>query len=101
MSAPAFTQNGHNQPCPHSCRKRTLNRRADKFLPVRVDPLPEHFSENPPLRPRRAFDTHNIGRKSATITTAGATPMKGFVTRSLHAACNRLAVVISKCAGYA
>jgi len=46
-----------------------------KVLPVCIDPFPEAFSGNPSLRPCRAFDAYDVGRKPVAIATAEAPAM--------------------------
>src|SRR5260370_7916617 len=72
-----------------------------KLLPVCIDPFPEAFSGNPSLRPCRAFDADNIGRKPVAIAAAEAAAMVRPVSRRLEAACDRLTVVLAERAGYA
>jgi hypothetical protein len=38
-----------------------------KLLAVFVNPFPEAFSGNPPLRPIRAFNAHDIGREPVAV----------------------------------
>src|SRR5258706_10364761 len=47
-----------------------------KLLPVCIDPFPEAFSGNPSLRPCRAFDADNIGRKPVAKAAAEAPAME-------------------------
>ena len=70
-----------------------------KLLAVFIDPFPELFGGNPSLRPCRAFDTHDIGRKPVAIAAAETAAMEGSVSRRLQAACDRLTVVIAERAG--
>src|SRR6266478_519215 len=50
-----------------------------KLLPVCIDPFPEAFTRNPSLRPCRAFDAHDIGRKPVAIAAAEAPAMVGEI----------------------
>src|SRR5258708_22170948 len=70
-----------------------------ELLPMRIYPLPELFGGSPSLVASSALDTHDIGRKPMPIATAGAPAMIRPVARRLEAACDRLAVVITECAG--
>jgi hypothetical protein len=46
-----------------------------KFLAACIDPFPEAFGGNPSLRPCRAFDADDIGRKPVAIAAAEAPAM--------------------------
>ena len=75
-------------------------RPPDSKLPlVVVEPLPEVFSGNQSLRPRPAFDAHDIGRKAVAIAAAETPAMVRPVSRRLETACDRLTVVIAERAG--
>ncbi len=48
-----------------------------EFLAAFVDPFPELFSGDPSLRPGRALDAHDIGRKPAAIAARNALVIPG------------------------
>ena len=70
-----------------------------ELLAVGIDPFPEIFSGGQSLRPCRAFDAHDIGRKPMAIAAMEAPAVVGPVIRRLQAACDRLTVVIAERAG--
>src|SRR5262249_46159179 len=70
-----------------------------KPLPVRIDPLPEAFAGKLPLRAGRAVDAHDIGGKPVAVAAAEAAAVIRSVTGRLETARDRLAIVISECAG--
>src|SRR6476646_2675702 len=75
-----------------------IRTRDPKLLLMRVNPLPQLLGGGVALRTVRAFDAHEIGRKPVAVPAAPAPAMVGAVARSLVAACDRLPIVIPKCA---
>src|SRR4051794_20279142 len=70
-----------------------------ELLAIRVNPLPEDFRGRPALRPVRAIDDRDIGRKPVPVAAPQTSAVIRPVARSLKAACDRLTVVVAEGAG--